>query len=273
MRQVSTAKALVYAPSTQGDLRAQLQTPSFRITEASYGARTKFPPHAHEYPSITAVFSGGFSERFRKESHSCTSQSVLLKPAAEIHSNTYGDAPTRCLLVAVTEPRGSLHRIFTRTIHHRGGVAYSLLLALKEELQAGDDVAPLAAEGLLLEFLARVERDGRQFNRSLPPWLSRLHDELRSRCREPLGMTHIAEITGVHPVYAARLFRHHYGCAPIEFVRRCRIDWATTTLLETSLSISEISIAAGFSDQSHFTRVFTKHTGRTPGAVRSLAWR
>ncbi|HKR07661.1 MAG TPA: AraC family transcriptional regulator, partial [Gemmatimonadaceae bacterium] len=95
-----------------------------------------------------------------------------------------------------------------------------------------------------------------------------LRETLRERCREPLAMNDIGLITGVHPVYAARIFRKFYGVAPIAYVRRCRIDWAISTLLETSLPISGIAIAAGFSDQSHFTRAFTRLTGRTPNTVR-----
>ena len=257
-----------YAPATLGHQRAQLQTASFRITEAHYQPSARFAAHAHEYPSITAVIRGGFAEYFRGENETCVPQSVLIKPAAHIHSNIYGDRPTRCVLVAVTQPMGAAERIFERVTHLRGGVGYALLRALLSEIKTLDDLAPAAAEGLVLEFLARVGRDAPKASVTVPLWLESLRETLRERCREPLAMRDIAEITGVHPVYAARVFRRHYGLPPIAFVRRCRIDWATTTLLETSLPISAISLAAGFSDQSHFTRAFTRLTGRTPNAVR-----
>lgn len=257
-----------FAPSTQGHLRAQLQTASFRITEAHYQPGLRFAPHAHEHRSITAVLDGGFAECFGSENQSCRRQSVLIKPAAHVHSNVYGNTPTRCLLVAVIKPIGTADRIFDRVSHLRGGRAYALLLAVRDELHNGDDLAAAAAEGLLLELLVTVGRDADPVTGSVPYWVKSLRATLRERCREPLAMNDIGAITGVHPVYAARVFRRCYGIAPIAYARQCRIDWAITTLLETSLPISSIAIAAGFSDQSHFTRAFARVTGRTPTAVR-----
>ena len=257
-----------YAPSTQGRAGVQIQSPSFRITEAVYDPRTNFSVHAHEHPSITAVFDGGFVERFRRTSESCGARSILIKPAAELHSNVYGDSPTRCLLVAVTQPIGRLGQVFDRTTHLRGGASYSLFVALRREVEFADDLTPFAAEGLLLELLARVGRNAVTGGSAAPRWLRILRDTLRERCREPLAMSDVGAITGVHPTYAARMFRKHYGCTPIEFVRRCRIDWATTALLQTDATISSISAGAGFSDQSHFTRTFTRLVGRTPNSVR-----
>jgi AraC family transcriptional regulator len=260
--------ATSYAPSTQGRAGGQIQTPSFRITEAAYDPGTRFSAHAHEHASITAVFDGGFVECFRKTSESCAAGSILIKPAAEIHSNAYGNQATRCLLVAVTQPIGRLGRVFDRTIHLRGGASYSLLVALRQEVQLADDLTPLAAEGLLLELLARVARNTRATDGAAPRWLKMLRGTLRERCREPLAMSDVGAIAGVHPAYATRLFRKYYGCTPTEFVRRCRIDWAASALVETNASISSISAGAGFSDQSHFTRTFTRLMGRTPNSVR-----
>ncbi|HKR09714.1 MAG TPA: hypothetical protein VJS39_11025, partial [Gemmatimonadaceae bacterium] len=135
-----------YAPSTQGHLRAQLETTSFRITEAHYQPGVRFADHAHEHHSITAVLDGGFSECFRSENQSCARQSVLIKPAARVHSNVYGDTLTRCLLVAVTQPIGAADRIFDRVSHVKGGSAFALLLAVRQELATADDLASAAAE-------------------------------------------------------------------------------------------------------------------------------
>lgn len=263
--------AVSYAPSTQGEVDSQVHAPHFRITEASYEARTSFRPHVHEHPSITAVLCGGFLECFTKTSESCSSRSILIKPAAQLHSNTYGDRPTKCLLVAVTQPIGDLGRVFDRTVHLRGGAPYSLLVALRDEMRRADDLTPFAAEGLILELLARVARDIKVPDGASPQWLRVLRGALRERCREPLSMSDVGAISGVHPAYAARLFRKYYGCTPIEYVRRCRIDWATAALTETTLPISAISVTAGFSDQSHFTRAFTRLTGRTPNSLRRRA--
>jgi len=48
-----------------------------------------------------------------------------------------------------------------------------------------------------------------------------------------------------------------------------RARWNAMRLLRShQLSLSEVTLACGFSDQSHFTRVFTRLSGTTPGTWR-----
>ena len=41
-------------------------------------------------------------------------------------------------------------------------------------------------------------------------------------------------------------------------------------LLGSALSLAEVALACGFADQSHFTRVFTRTVGTSPGAWRRV---
>jgi AraC family transcriptional regulator len=47
-----------------------------------------------------------------------------------------------------------------------------------------------------------------------------------------------------------------------------RIEKAKQLLVNTSLSLAKIALACGFSDQSHFGRVFSRATHTSPGAWR-----
>jgi AraC family transcriptional regulator len=58
------------------------------------------------------------------------------------------------------------------------------------------------------------------------------------------------------------------GMTPHQYVIQQRIERARILLRDPSLSISEISLACGFTNQSHFTRLFRKHTGVTPKTYR-----
>jgi len=74
----------------------------------------------------------------------------------------------------------------------------------------------------------------------------------------------------VHPAHLARVFRAREGCSIGEFARRCRIEWAASQLATTSASLSTLAHAAGFCDQSHFTRVFARQLGMSPGRYRTM---
>jgi two-component system response regulator YesN len=49
-----------------------------------------------------------------------------------------------------------------------------------------------------------------------------------------------------------------------------RIDRAKELLRETSLSVSEVCEAVGYSDRKHFTKTFHKMTGVNPAEFRRL---
>ena len=54
----------------------------------------------------------------------------------------------------------------------------------------------------------------------------------------------------------------------MEYVHSLRIHEAKRLLATTDLSIGQIAVAAGFYDQSYFTKRFRKATGTNPLAYR-----
>lgn len=79
----------------------------------------------------------------------------------------------------------------------------------------------------------------------------------------------MARSVGVHPVHLATTFRRHFGSTIGEYVRRLRIDFATRQIASSEESLCNIALAAGFADQSHFSKVFRQQTGMTPGVFRA----
>ncbi len=65
-----------------------------------------------------------------------------------------------------------------------------------------------------------------------------------------------------------RLTRRLFGLTPSQFITKTRIAAASRLLLESKESISEISLACGYYDQSAFTRTFRSATGVTPSEFR-----
>ena len=65
-----------------------------------------------------------------------------------------------------------------------------------------------------------------------------------------------------------RLTKRLFNLTPGQLITKIRIAAASRMLLETSDSISDISEASGFYDQSAFTRAFRAATGVTPGEYR-----
>jgi AraC-like DNA-binding protein len=86
------------------------------------------------------------------------------------------------------------------------------------------------------------------------------------------GATPLAEIAqacGLSISHFSRAFRRSTGLAPHAWLLQSRVEAAKTMLRQREkASLSVIALACGFADQSHFTRVFTRRVGLSPGAWR-----
>lgn len=78
----------------------------------------------------------------------------------------------------------------------------------------------------------------------------------------------LAAIAGVAPSHFCRLFKSAMNVTPHGFVMRVRMERAQSLLRQTELPISQIAEAAGFSNQSAFTRAFHTYNGMAPGQWR-----
>ncbi|HEX8736821.1 MAG TPA: AraC family transcriptional regulator [Pyrinomonadaceae bacterium] len=157
------------------------------------------------------------------------------------------------------------------SVYCSSGLLIQLQMRLYREFQNINDASPLAVEGLALEMLAEASR--RQIinkDGGAPPrWLKRaravVHEEFSLR----LSLDAIAQAVEIHPVHLARMFRKYYGCTIGEYVRRVRIENACRQMMTTEAPLAEIALANGFSDQSHFSRIFKRLKGMTPAEYRA----
>ncbi|WP_256091077.1 helix-turn-helix domain-containing protein [Nostoc sp. KVJ20] len=83
-----------------------------------------------------------------------------------------------------------------------------------------------------------------------------------------LSLAEIAGVVNISPTYFANLFKGATGISPHQYVVQQRVEWAKLLLLKTNLSIADIALQVGFSNQSHLTRHFKRLIGVTPKQVR-----
>jgi len=69
----------------------------------------------------------------------------------------------------------------------------------------------------------------------------------------------------------ARLFKQSTGVPPHRFVVRRRIEHAKALLVSDGAPIALVARSVGFRTPGHFTTVFRRTTGMTPGAYRVVA--
>lgn len=82
------------------------------------------------------------------------------------------------------------------------------------------------------------------------------------------SLTEIAQQVSLSPYHFSRLFKLSTGLSPHQYLINCRITKAKQLLKTTALSISEIAMQAGFTDQSHLARHFKRQFGVPPSQFR-----
>ncbi|MEW6207563.1 MAG: AraC family transcriptional regulator [Acidobacteriota bacterium] len=103
--------------------------------------------------------------------------------------------------------------------------------------------------------------------------LRRVREFIRENLSRDLGLTEIAEVADLSPFHFARAFKQTTGLTPHQYLTSARIEQAKELLAQSDMPIVEISFAAGFKNQSHFTTIFRRMTSMTPGAYRDIARR
>jgi AraC-like DNA-binding protein len=103
----------------------------------------------------------------------------------------------------------------------------------------------------------------------LPPaTLRRVRDYIDSHLDKAIDVKSLAATAGLSTYHFARAFKQSQGTTPHGFVLERRLAKARELMDRPDLSLSEIAVAAGFADQSHFTRRFREVLGIPPGQFR-----
>jgi AraC family transcriptional regulator len=245
----------------------------FTLTEGIHPEGSSLPWHTHDCPTICFVLRGAFTEMYAGKTLACSPTTLKFTPAGEKHCDRF-DREARGLLIEAEPSRiealGAHAAVLEHHMSFQGGLPAAIASRIYEEFRLMDDAAPLAIEGLLLELLAAASRrgNGSGARGNPPPWVSQARDLLHADQGGRRTLSELAGEVGVHPVTLARAFRRSYGCSVGEYMRRLRIERAAAELGASDTPLAAIALAAGFSDQSHFSNLFRRETGMSPSAYR-----
>lgn len=92
---------------------------------------------------------------------------------------------------------------------------------------------------------------------------------IQSHLDDKIDIGKLAEISGLSDSQFRRRFRQQFSLSPRDFILRTRLQAASKILIQTDASIVEIATKCGLSDQSYFTRQFTKFFDLSPKKYRS----
>ena len=161
-------------------------------------------------------------------------------------------------------------------LRSRDRVMYGLANALLDQVECANERSALFIDHIALAFCAHVMRaygdvavtDDFTLGGLSPRQLRRVLDFLSAHLSDDPTVAELARECGLSSGYFSRAFRRTTGVTPHQWLIRKRVERARQLLLGDGLGLSDIALVCGFVDQSHFTRVFTKFEGDSPGRWR-----
>ena len=136
-----------------------------------------------------------------------------------------------------------------------------------EDCTAAEQVNALNIK-LLLDFTERVKENS---EKKLSASAAGVKDYVVSHLYERISVSEVAESLGMNASYLNSSFKEQTGECITDYIQKQKIDEARRLLSTGGSPISDIWTALGFYDQSHFNRIFKKHTGITPKQFRVKA--
>lgn len=243
------------------------------------GVERPFPCHVHDHYVIGVVDRGTRSLTCRGRREAIGPGDVLLFNPGDSHGCVQEDGVLDYRGLNI--PRDAMRALAERSADLRVPSGFTQPVVRDRELARRledlhravlEDAPPLRREEALV--LA--------FSRLLPDWAGRAatahtcRAEVERACAfmgdcfaRHLTLADISRQAGLGKSALVRAFAREKGVTPYRYLLAVRVDRARQ-MLEQGRSPAETALAAGFSDQSHFTNCFTAITGLTPGAYRAL---
>ncbi len=257
-----------------GTTSQALSANGFRFTEKAYSSRARLPTHAHELSHFCFVLAGNYREQMAGKLFERGPAALVYYPPDVSHGEEHF-TDGRHFLVEIDFKGLEKVRDYGARLSEPVllGVDSSLWLAARmyREFSERDGFSALVLESISTELLIAASRQGvRRAERKPPPWLERVKEFLRENFSEPPTLDELARAAGVHPTHLTRVFRQFERCTVGDYVREARIEYARQKMLGSKEPLVEIALAAGFADQTHFTRSFKRVTGMTPTEFRRI---
>lgn len=244
------------------------------LIEGVYSAKSRVPNHSHHHAVFCIGLTGLCNEFFAGKLRQYEASTLEFLPANQCHSLDFPFADTRAFSIDIAvwwiERAREFSLRLDHSVHAHGGLLSALMMKIYDEFRHLDSASPVAIQGLTMEMLAAVSRNTSNLTDRRPQrWLACAEAFLRESFTEHVTLAQIASAAGVHPVYLAREFRRFHGCTMGEYIRRLRVERARRQLSSSDESLATIATGSGFSDQSHFSRIFKRLVGMTPAHYRA----
>lgn len=230
--------------------------------------------HYHENPYFSLTTMGACCDSNKRETLECGTDSLLFHNCQEPHYNSKTDVLTRGFQIELSQDWCRKFEVdlekLPRSVIVQSPTIKLLFYNIYKESKLSDDTSNLTVDALLLQILETMCGIENSYSSVKPHWVKKINEILNDNFDQPLNLQELSNELDLHWVHLSRDFSRYFSCNFSEYIRKIRIEKSLNLLRNEKLSLTEIALICGFSDQSHFIRCFKDFHGITPKKFRQI---
>lgn len=240
----------------------------FAVSIVNYNRPVSEEWHFHENFHLSAILEGGNMESRKEEDIQVTPGKLLTYKMGERHRNRFTQFPSKNLNIVLKPEYFKKYELDPDNLNYKCLVtfnSYFSIFKVYNELIINDYYSADSIHSSLKPLFLTESKIS-----STPKWLKKLQELVEERWDEFIPLDDLALELQVHPVTISKYFYKYNNCTLADYMRKVKIAKALNLLFHTNKSITEISFACGFSDNSHMTRLFKHYVGFKPKEISRL---
>lgn len=251
--------------------------------------RYHMPFHWHIEYELVYVRDGMFTLRLADETIELNAGDGVLIPDGAIHGGTPKNGIYECVVFDFTRflqestiGKEALMKVVAETIcskHFFPSESESAAVVCKicDTLKAKRFGFELIVNGLIWQLMGSLVGECNSGKRHTTAKNYRRIDQIKKVLRKirkdyatKLTLSDLAAEASIAPKYLCRVFREITGMTPIEYLNYYRIECAGELMRMSDAPMTDIAVACGYNDQSHFAKTFKKYKGISARDYRLL---
>jgi len=230
------------------------------------GVSKKFPPHRHKSVSLGMVLKGSRLLTIRQTKYVIAEGDVFIINSEESHSiGETLDIAHDYIVVSLTPKL--IARYTNEGLPLFENIVESRVLAENLErlfcflIQKSEGPIP-ADWAVLISEMYRFQKS-ESIDIACDKRLEKVKTILDRSVTDPHSLSELAGEAAISEFHFSRMFKNYTGLAPHQYLLDNRLHFARE-MLEAGMLVSDVAIAAGFYDTSHFIRHFSGYYGVSP---------
>ena len=239
----------------------------FKLDISCYEPNSEVERHYHDNSYLSILINGNYNEKNTAENKLISCGDILFRPSLYNHQNHFENQGGACFNIEFKQDwakqLGTNFKLPDKVDYYKSGSFPSLYKSLLNfQINYNEE---LSFE-YICDWLFEINQTN--LTKGTLPWINKIAQILENELDCYHSIQSLSERVYVQPMYLIRAFKEKRGLTIGEYQLKVKIKNSVSLLLNTSLSISDISYLNGFYDDAHFIRTFKSVYNTSPHQFR-----